>query len=79
MLIGQRSRAHATHFWIFRETPQGVKLVLFAFADSLSIGNQKTNDLRNIYTPFHTAVKDGTIRYIFNGNTYKAENTPQYR
>ena len=81
IVIGQRSLtgAHATHFWIFRETPTGMKLVLFAFSDSLSIGDKRTNGLRNIDTLYYTAVKHGTIHYTFDGNTYKANHAPQYR
>jgi hypothetical protein len=81
VVIGQRflTGAHATHFWVYRETPQGMRLVLTAFADSLSIGKQKTNGLRNIAAVYYTAVTDGTIRYTFDGTTYQTKRPPQYR
>ncbi|WP_035350105.1 hypothetical protein [Edaphobacter aggregans] len=81
VVIGQRllTGAHATHFWVYRETPQGVRLVLTAFADSLSIGKRKTNGLRNIAAMYYTAVTDGTMSYTFDGTAYKTKRPPQYR
>jgi hypothetical protein len=81
IVIGQRSLtgAHATHFWVYRDTPQGMKLVLFAFADSLWIQSRRTIGLRNIDTLYYTAVSDGTIHYTFDGNRYRADHEPQYR
>jgi hypothetical protein len=81
VVVGQHSLtgAHATHFWVYRETAGGTKLVLAAFADSLSIGKQRTNGLRNITTSYYTAVSDGKIRFTFDGNKYQSSRVPQFR
>jgi hypothetical protein len=81
IVVGQRSLtgAHATHFWVFRETSNGVKLVLAAFSDSLSVGERRTNGLRDISTLYYTAVSDGTIRWTFNGTKYRTSHMPKYR
>jgi len=81
IVIGQRSLAgaHATHFWVYRDTPQGMKLVLFAFTDSLWIKSKRTMGLRNIDALYYNAVNDGTIHYTFDGNQYRADHESQYR
>lgn len=72
IVIGQEdlAGAHATHFWIYRETPQGVKLVLFALADGLSIQRRKSNGLREILTSSFTAVSITDTKFYFNGTKY---------
>jgi hypothetical protein len=71
--------AHATHFWIYRETSKGMKLVLFAFFDSLDISPRKTKGFRVITGRYYTAVHDGQIHYFFDGNKYVTARQQQYR
>ena len=81
VVVGQRflTGAHGTHFWVFRETPDGIKLVLAAFADSLRIGQRRTNGFRDITTLYYTAVNDGEIRNVFDGSKYQSVRVPQFR
>jgi hypothetical protein len=81
IVIGQQglTGAHATHFWIYRETPKGMKLVLFAFFDSLDISPHQTKGFRAITGRYYTAVHDGRIHYSFDGNKYVTARQPEYR
>jgi hypothetical protein len=81
VVVGQHSLtgAHATHFWVYRTISSGVRLVLFAFADSLEVEPRKFNQLRSITTSYYTAVSDGPIHYSFDGKQYRTKHAPQYR
>lgn len=81
IVVGQHqlTGAHATHFWVYRETPKGMKLVLFAFADSLRVEQRRTRGLRVISTLYYTAINDGEIQYFYDGDRYRTRRLPQYR
>jgi hypothetical protein len=63
--------AHATHFWIFRETPSGMKLVLQAFADGLTTSGKRYGHFRIIETNNLTAVSFVKTYYRFLGDDYR--------
>ena len=62
--------AHATHFWIFRQTHSGTELVLQSFANGLDILRRRSNNLQEIETENITAVSFVKTYYHFVGNHY---------
>jgi hypothetical protein len=74
VVIGQNSLtgAHATHFWVYRETPQEMKLALTVFADGLSVNKQKNNGMHNVTVTWLTGVSVKQVLYVFDGNKYQA-------
>lgn len=63
--------AHATHFWVFRETPSGIRLVLRSFADGLTISRKRSGGFRVIVAENHTAVSAWRIYYRLSAGGYK--------
>lgn len=63
--------AHATHFWVLRETPSGIRLVLRSFADGLTISRKRSGGFRIIVAENHTAVSLWRIYYRLSAGGYK--------
>jgi hypothetical protein len=62
---------NVTTFWVFCQTPQGMKLVLTAPAHDLFIHSSRTNGHRDIELVAMTAIRIMTGKYRFDGTQYQ--------
>ena len=68
---GMLQGANVTTFWVFAQTPQGLKLVLTLPAHDLSIEPTRTNGYRNIQAVMMTAGRVSTAELRFDGKEYR--------
>jgi hypothetical protein len=69
------SGVNITPFWIFRDTPNGLNLILRAAAHDLTIEQETSNGYKNIRTGIATASIGTITTYKFDGSEYKLYRT----
>jgi hypothetical protein len=75
---GKLAGGNVTTFWLFMQTPQGMKLVLNAPAHDLIIHSSRINGHRDVELVGMTAIRIMTGKYRFDGTQYQLVKSTDY-
>jgi hypothetical protein len=67
--------ANVTTFWLFMQTPNGVKLVLTAPAHDLFIKSSRSHGHRDIKMVGMTAIRIMSVTFRYDGNHYQKSSS----